>query len=291
MPPQIILELINKAAEHFRLKGIENFRLDAQLLLGHILNMERIELYLNYDRPLAEMEVAQYRNVVRRRASREPLQHILGSVRFRKLNLKIDGRALIPRKETELIIDAVKDVLPLLSSYADSKETISILDVGVGSGAIFLSLLKELSKAVIDGVEFYEDACSLTRENAVLNNLKLNGNLRQGDMFQPFPPGQTWDIIVTNPPYVGRNEFSTLEPEVKLWDPSHALIGGETGTEYPARLIRETYAHVPKGGFLITEIGASQADILIRKAKTCKWLNIQKKQDYSGFDRFLIMQK
>jgi release factor glutamine methyltransferase len=291
MPAPIIIEVLNKAAGHLRQKGIENFRLDAQLLLGHVLNLDRIELYLNHDRPLTEHEVQRFRTVVRRRAAREPLQHILGSVRFRKLILKIDKRALIPRKETELLIDAVKTACGSLSVSRGNRSKISILDIGVGSGAILLSLLKEFPAAETEGVELDTEAICLTEENAALNNLKLEGNLKQGDMFSPFPPQKKWDIIVSNPPYVGRNEFDTLEPEVRFWDPPNALIGGETGIEYPSRLIQEAVNRINEQGFLLMEIGDTQSEILIREGKQWKWKNIRKNHDYSGKDRFLAFQK
>jgi len=286
-----VIEILNKTAGHFRQNGIENFRLDAQLLLAEVLHLDRIELYLNYDRPLTDKEINNCRSLVRRRAAREPLQHILGKVQFRELVLKVDKRALIPRRETEQIIDSVKDALNSLSGLQAQERKISILDVGVGSGAIFLSLRKEFPNTLVFGVELHKDALSLAKENAVLNKLEADCVLKQGDTFQPFPPAQKWDIIVSNPPYVASHDFANLDPEVKFWDPPHALIGGESGTKYPSRLIREAHSRTNHGGFLIMEMGDGQAQLFQEEAERCNWKHIRVNYDYSGKKRFLVLRK
>jgi release factor glutamine methyltransferase len=287
MPPTLI-EILNKTADHLKKKGVENHRLDAQLLLGMVLKLDRVALYLNYDRPLSQTELEACRDVVKRRASREPLQHILGEVKFREITLKVDKRALVPRKETELIIDAVKEAA---KSLPQNKDTLSILDIGVGTGAIFLSLKKEFPKADIYGVELSGDALSLAKENAIGNKLEFEDSLKQGDTFQPFPVDRKWDIIVSNPPYVAKRDLEELQPEVKLWDPQEALIGGEEGTEYPMRLISESFSHTTQPGFLIMEIGDGQGAILRAEAERCSWAQVTLKQDFSEKERFLVLKR
>jgi release factor glutamine methyltransferase len=291
MTAPTLIEILNKTAEHFKQKGIENNLLDAQLLIGHVLKLDRVELYLNYDRPLTPRELDNCREVVRRRASREPLQHILSKTWFRKLQLKIDRRALIPRKETELIIDIIKQTLISLKPYADKVKKNSILDVGVGSGAIFLSLKKELPEVLVEGVEMSKEAIELARENAAINKLDLGNSLFLGNRFEPFPRERKWDIIVSNPPYIAKHDFSSLEPEVRLWDPPKALIGGENGTEFSALLIKQAYRHTLSTGFLILEIGEGQAKILKKQALKHLWKEVMCKRDFSGVERFLILKK
>ncbi|MFC1584384.1 peptide chain release factor N(5)-glutamine methyltransferase [Fibrobacterota bacterium] len=286
-----LIEILNKTAEHFKKKGIRNPRLDAQLLLATALKLNRIDLYLNYDRPLSKGELDAMREMVRRRSAREPLQHILGRVQFRELILNVDKRALVPRQETELLIDHVKDVEHQLETAGHPRKDLTALDVGVGSGAVYLSIKREIPQITTFGVELSADALALARENAELNTLKLDDNLVQGDTFQPFAPGQKWDLIVSNPPYVSRQEFDTLDPEVKFWDPPSALIGGDTGTEYPAKLIRESFDRTCSGGFLIMEIGEEQGSFLVEEARRCRWEVSRVKRDYNGKERFLILKR
>lgn len=278
-----LLEILNKAAEWFKAKGIENHRLDAQLLLGHVLGMKRMDLYMNFDRPLGEDEIARFRELIKRRGAREPLQHLLGETPFRELSLKVDKRALIPRQETEIIVDLVR------KSLAPGRQS-RILDVGVGAGPIFLSLQKEIPNAIAYGCDLSPDALALTRENAERNGLS-GGNLFQGDLFAGVPSELRFDCIVSNPPYVGEIERPSLQPEVRDFDPALALFGGPEGWELPARLIHEAYDRLLEEGMLILEIGASQASILKDKSASRPWKSFAVSQDYQALDRFLILHK
>lgn len=278
-----LLEILNKAADWFRSRGIESHRLDAQLLMGHVLGMKRMDLYMNFDRPLGEEELARYRELVRRRGSREPLQHILGETPFRELMLKTDRRALIPRQETELIVDIVR------KSLAPGRAN-RVLDVGVGAGPIYLSLLKEMPGNEVWGVDASADAIDLTRENANKNGLSAD-RLLLGDFFSPLPPDLRFDCIVSNPPYVGEKEMPVLQPEVRDYDPRQALVGGPEGWELPARLIEEAHPRVEEQGVLILEIGAGQFPVLKGKSTSRPWKSCVSAPDYQGVDRFLILHK
>ena len=279
----VLLDILNKASDYFKTKGVENHRLDAQLLLGHVLGMKRMDLYMNFDRPLEATELTRYRELVRRRGAREPLQHLLGEMPFRELTLKVDGRALIPRQETEIIVDLVrKTVLPGKAN--------TVLDVGVGAGPIFLSLQKEIANCQVYGVDISEACLNLTRENAERNSLSAE-NLFHGDAFAPFPADLHWDIIVANPPYIGTGELPGLQPEVRDHDPVSALIGGPEGWEFPARLMDQAFGRLQEGGTLILEIGAGQALVLKEKSRSRPWKSCTVAQDYSGMDRFLIFHK
>jgi release factor glutamine methyltransferase len=278
-----LLDLLNKTSEWFKAKGIENHRLDAQLLLGHVLGMKRMDLYMNFDRPLDETEVARFRELVKRRGAREPLQHLLGEVPFREVNLAVDKRALIPRQETELIVDLVRKTL------APGRQS-RVLDLGVGAGPIFLSIAKEIPNAIVYGCDLSRDALQLTRENAARNKLP-GANLFQGDLFSGVPSELLFDCIVSNPPYVGERERAALQPEVRDHDPALALFGGPEGWELPARLIQEAFDRLADDGALIMEIGAGQVPVLKEKAASRPWKTVDTSKDYEGIDRFLILHK
>jgi release factor glutamine methyltransferase len=279
----VLLDILNKASDWFKSRGVENHRLDAQLLLGHVLGMKRMDLYMNFDRPLQDTELVRYRELVRRRGAREPLQHLLGQMPFREITLKVDSRALIPRQETELIVDLVrKALLPGQNN--------TILDVGVGAGPIFLSIQKEIPNCQIHGVDISPACLELTRENAALNSLSVE-NLWLGDAFSPLPIGLQFDIIVANPPYVGAKELPGLQPEVRDHDPVSALIGGPEGWEFPAELIQAAFSRLQESGTLILEIGIGQANLLKEKSQSQSWATCSISLDYNGVERFLILQK
>lgn len=279
----VLLEILNKTSEYFRQKGIQSHRLEAQLLLGHVLGMKRLDLYMNFDRPLDETELTRYRELVRRRGAREPLQHLVGETPFRELVLASDRRALIPRQETELIVDLVRKALK------PGREN-RVLDVGVGAGPIILSLLKELPGNAVWGVDASEEALSLARENAARNGLPADRLLRS-DLFEALPADLRFDCIVSNPPYVGECELPSLQPEVRDYDPRMALIGGPEGWEFPARLMDAAFSRLEPEGALILEIGAGQFPLLKDKSRSRPWSSCVSAPDYQGVERFLIAHK
>jgi release factor glutamine methyltransferase len=278
-----LLDILNKAADWFKAKGVENHRLDAQLLLGHVLGMKRMDLYMNFDRPLDDAELARFRELVKRRGAREPLQHLLGETPFREIVLKVDKRALIPRPETELIVDLVRKAL------APGRPS-RVLDVGVGAGPILLSIAKEIPNAIAYGCDVSPEALALARENAARNGLP-DANLFRSDLFAEVPSELRFDCIVSNPPYVGERERASLQPEVRDFDPALALFGGPEGWEFPARLIHEAHDRLAEAGVLILEIGAGQAPILKAKSASRPWKSVHSSDDYQGVERFLILHK
>lgn len=279
-----LLEILDKSSEYFKSKGIENYRLDAQLILGHVLGLDRINLYLNFDRPLKQNEIDSCRSMVKRRGAREPLQHILGEAPFRNLMLKSDNRALVPRKETELLVDLALEFIESRPSPP------SVLEIGVGTGAILLALLQESPGLNICGVDIDPDALSLARENAERLKLSQPDLFKQGDLFSPFSQ-QTFDLILSNPPYISRAEYLLLDPEVKNFDPEKALVGGEQGTEFLESLIAKSYENIKDKGLLITEIGHSQAQKLTEFGLKTGWNQVKSHRDYSDIPRFLAFYK
>lgn len=292
-----VLDVLNKTADYFKQKGIANARLDAQLILAHCLGMKRLDLYLNFDRPLNETDLAKCREAVRRRASREPLQHILGTWPFRELTLKVDKRALIPRQETEALVEfalkalAAKGSAPASATApAPESETLTAVDIGLGTGAIALSLMKERGNLQVYGTEVSPDALALCRENAALCGLDAS-RFALGSLFDPLPPELRFDLIISNPPYIGDHELQDIQPEVRDFDPRLALIGGAQGWELPWQLIAAAHERLKPGGLLFVEVAPSQIPILLEKAASLTWAFCGFEKDWSDNPRFIHMRR
>ncbi len=237
-------DVLRRAAEHLG-KTSETARLDAELLLAHSLGRERIELYTDFDRPLSDAELDGYRALVARRARREPVAYILGEWGFRQLTLAVDRRALIPRPETEIVVERCLDRLRGL-------EAPMVLDVGTGTGAIALALADEHEGARVAAIDLSADALELARENAERSGLEvrlLHHDLRDG------LPGGPYDLVVSNPPYVEPGDLDGLMPDVRDYEPHLALVGDGL-TEATARAALDA---LRPGGWLVLEVGDGQA--------------------------------
>jgi len=274
-----VLEVLQASTEYFRKRNVETPRLNAEHLLAHALGRKRIELYLEFDRPLTEPELAPLRELVRRRGEGEPLQHLLGTVEFCGLVFACDQRAMVPRPETEELVEL------LMAECRLRAPDLKILDVGTGSGVIALSMAAQLPQATITGVDISEDALGLARENAVRLGLSDRVDFRRGDLLDHFD--ERFDLIVANLPYIAMNERSSLSREV-LRDPEVALFGGEKGDQVIQELILQAPERLSPGGLLALEIGASQADAVIGVLTQKKYKDIQAKTDYSGTPRFVF---
>ena len=243
--PITLGEVLRRSADHLAAKGCESARLDAELLLAHALGMKRIDLYMAFDRPLVSAELDAARVLVARRAGREPVQHILGEWGFRRLTLRVDGRALVPRPETEIVVERC---LVLLAG----RESPCVLDVGTGTGAIALAIADEHPGARVTGIDVSPDALALARENVELTGLVVE--LAEHDLFTGLPSGP-WDLVVSNPPYIAAAEADALAPEVRDWDPHVALFGEDA----VAAVARGAVDVVRLGGALVLEVGDGQA--------------------------------
>ena len=274
-----LLEVLQSTTAYFQKRGIESPRLNAEHLIAHVLKMSRLELYLEFETKLNETELAQLRELVRRRAQREPLQHLLGTVEFCGQTFAIDKRALVPRPETEELVEL------LVSEDRGQRSAIRIVDVGTGSGVIALSLAIKFPKAEIFAVDISEDALALARENA--NRLELTDRIkfRKGDLLENMP--ERFDLIVANLPYVSMQDRQSLAREV-LHDPEVALFAGEKGDELVRKLIEQAPAHLNAGGLLALEIGVNQAEGLSDFLRLKNYHDIESKKDYSGITRFLL---
>ena len=264
-------EVLRRSTDHLAEKGSETPRLDAELLLAHVLGVARIDLYLDLERPLAASELDAARALVSRRAAREPLQYVLGEWGFRRLTLRVDRRALIPRPETETVVERC---LALLAG----REAPRVLDVGTGSGAIALAIADEHPGARVSGIDVSDDALALARENAVQTGLDIE--LLERDVFQGLPEGP-WELVVSNPPYVDPGDRATLQPEVRDWEPDTALFGRDVTATVAAAAVDVLI----DGGALVLEVGDGQAQATAALLASLGYADVRTTPDLAGRDR------
>jgi len=272
-----VLEVLQSTTAYFKKHNVESPRLNAEHLVAHVLRRTRMELYLEFERELTEAELAPLREMVTRRAQGEPLQHLLGTVEFCGLIFLCDKRAMVPRPETEELVDFLK------SEIRNPKS--EILDVGTGSGVIALSFAAKFPEAEIYAVDISEDALELARENAARLGLSDRVRFFRSNLLQDVDG--TFDLIVANLPYIATQDRHTLSREV-LHDPHVALFGGAYGEEFVRELIAQAPARLHPGGTLALEIGIGQSDALFSALTEKKYRDIYSKNDYSGVTRFLF---
>ena len=271
-----VLDVLLSTTAYFKKRGIENPRLNAEHLLAHSLARKRLDVYLEFERDLAEPELAPLRELVRRRGQNEPLQHLLGTVEFCGNIFLCDKRALVPRPETEELVE-------FLESRIEDRGS-RIADVGTGSGVIALSLAQKFPEAQIIATDISDDALLLARENAArLGTSRVQ--FLKSDLLENVD-GQ-FDLIVANLPYISRHDRDHLAPEV-LCDPEVALFAGETGHEIIRRLIETAPSHLSARSLLALEIGLGQEPALIDLLRDKNYRDIETKNDYSGRKRFLF---
>lgn len=273
-----LLEVLQSTTAYFTKRKVESARLNAEHLLAHALGRKRIDLYLEFERELAEGELAPLRKLVRRRGQGEPLQHLLGTVEFCGRTFISDNRALIPRPETEGLVELI------IQSTIDQKPS-TILDVGTGSGVIALSLAAKLPDAEVHAVDISDEALALARENAARLGLAERVEFGRSDLLAQVDGA--FDCIVANLPYVAATDRATLSREV-LHDPATAVFGGESGDEMIRALIVTAAPHLTRGGLLALEIGLGQANALSALLTEAKYRDISQRQDFAGVTRFLL---
>ncbi|MFA6622699.1 MAG: peptide chain release factor N(5)-glutamine methyltransferase [Fibrobacteraceae bacterium] len=274
-----VLEILNKTMEFFQKKGVPDARLDAQYILAHGLKMKRMDLYLNFDRPLTAGELDALRPLVARRANREPLQHIIGSTSFRGHEILCDRRALIPRPETESLVDLLKERLA-------GREKTLVADIGTGTGAIAIATAKEIPGTEVIATDISRDALALARENAEKNSAQIT--FYEGDLLAAIPAERKLQAIVSNPPYIPDSEKERLQREVRDFDPSLALFGGTDGLAIIRNLLKQTADRLEAGSPVLLEIGSEQADTLKAEAVNYPWLEwTGALKDFCGNIRFV----
>lgn len=288
MPQMTVLEILNRTKAFFERKGVPDARLDAEYIISHGLSMKnRMDLYLNFEKPLTDAELDTLRPLVARRANREPLQHIIGDTSFRGHIIKCDPRALIPRPETESIVDMAIERLK-------GVDTPFIVEVGTGTAAISIACAKEIAGAKVLATDISEEALSLARENAQANGLDTSATdsatltFAQGDLLDAVTDTAKIDCIIANLPYIPDGEKGKLQPEVDKYDPELALFGGPDGLTLVRKLLQQTEGKLSAGAPVLLEIGSEQADVLKAEAESYPWLEFEGiHKDYCGNVRFV----
>ena len=275
-----VLEIIKRTTEFFEKREVESARLNAELLIGHALGLKRMQLYLQFERPLAEVELEKIRPLVKRRGNREPLQYITGESEFAGLKLKVDARAFIPRPETERLIELLQEKL--------TAPPARILDLGTGSGAIALALAKIYPEAAVTAVDKSEAALALARENAGTAGLVGRVTFVASDWFAALPAGTQFELVVANPPYLSDEETRGAQPEVRDFEPAMALSAGTNGAAALEQIILGAKSHLTPGGLLACETGITQHPHLMALAAQAGYARSESRRDLTGRDRYLL---
>jgi len=271
-----IKEVIELSSDYLAKAGVESARVDAEWLIGHALKLNRMELYLKFDKPLSEDELSQIRPLLSRRSKGEPVQYICGSTEFYGIELKVGPGVLVPRPETELLVDAAKQKL---------KAGDSVLDLCTGSGAIAIALKSEMPELSLTASDISPDTLKYAQENIELNNLDVE--LVEGDLLHPFS-GRTFDAITVNPPYVKPSEKPLMGKDVLVSEPDLALFSGEDGLDHLRVLAANAKAYLNPGGFFISEIGFQQGADCQSLFSSYGWKDISILQDFTNRDRFVL---
>lgn len=250
-----ILEVVTKSSEYLERKGVPNYKIDAEWLVAFVLGCKRMDLYLRYGEILGGNILSKIKTLVMRRGSRIPLQHILGQVQFAGLTLKSDNRALIPRCETEFLVDILHN---RLTANFNGK----IADLGSGSGAIILALCSMMPHATGCGFDNSQKAISLAKENLSFCDQEDHVCFKEFDWRKQNQLPEPYDLIISNPPYLSHDEWDQAEPEVKMYDPSNALVAQKQGLSDIENVIEVAINSLPPKGYLALEFGASQAEIV-----------------------------
>jgi release factor glutamine methyltransferase len=276
-----VSQVLERTALYLDRHGSPNPRLDAELLLAHTLGLRRLDLYLEHDRSLLPEESVRFKARARRRAGGEPIQYILGEAAFRHLVLRVTPDVLIPRPETERLVD---EVLQWVAASGNASPR--LLDVGTGSGAIALACLDEIPGATAVATDVCEAALRVAAENAAAAGLAGRLELRLGDLFAPLSGDEAFDVMTANLPYVAEEESQVLPREVLDFEPARALFAGASGTETTSRLIAQAPAHLQPRGLLICEISPPQAESFRRSVEGTPGLRyIAGYRDYAGRER------
>jgi release factor glutamine methyltransferase len=272
-----VLKVLQATTAYLKKHNLENPRLNAEHLMAHALGRKRIELYLDFERELTETELGPLRELVKRRSEGEPLQHLLGTVEFCGLTFLCDKRAMVPRPETEQLLE-------LVESRIKNRES-RIVDVGTGSGVIAITLAAKFPEAKILAVDVSDDALALAQENAALLNLRDRVQLLKSCLLENVEGA--FDLIVANLPYISTHDRRTLSREV-LHDPEVALFAGKRGDELVRELIDQAPTRLRPGGLLALEIGLGQSETLLSALAEKNYRDICSKKDYNGVTRFIF---
>jgi release factor glutamine methyltransferase len=271
-----LVDVLKKTEAFFKKKGISSPRLDAELIMGHVLKLERVELYLEFDRPLTQRELADIRALVVRRGQREPLAWLLEKKGFWTLDLTVRPGVLVPRPDTETLIEAALALIP-------EDEELFLVDVGCGSGAIGLALALDRPALKVFATDLSPEALTCTRDNANALGLSDRVAVLRGALLEPVPTSRAVDIVVSNPPYIPTADIETLAPEVRDHEPRLALDGGEDGLDVYRKLIPAAAERARRA--VLVEVGAGQADAVAALFVEAGLVEVTRHRDLGGIER------
>jgi len=286
-----IKELLKITADYLKEKQIDSPRLTAEILLAQQLQTNRISLYLNFDQPLTESEISGYRSFIRRRLAHEPVQYITGVQEFRSLEFIVNSHVLIPRPETELLVELAAGRLEKQTGPRNCPPM--VLDLGTGSGAIAISLAKEFQEVLFWAVDISAEAIKIARLNAQKHGVLNKIEFLQGDLLKPLlDKGVSFDIILSNPPYIASHEYNDLPPEVRDYEPCISLDGGEDGMLFIEKIIMKAHNVMNPGGWLMLEMAPGQTEKAIMMAeKVSVYGKKERIRDIGNNYRVVILQK
>jgi release factor glutamine methyltransferase len=270
-------------AEYFDRRGVDAPRLTAEVLLAHVMRATRVQLYIDLDRPLSKMELAQCRALIERRVAGEPTQYLTGIREFYGRSFAVDPRVLIPRPETELLVDKALEAIP-------KDAACRVLDLGAGSGCVAVTIAAERPGASVVATELSGEACEVARANAAALKVADRVRIVEGDLFNPLEPGSRFQVAVSNPPYVPSAEIPALAREVRR-EPTLALDGGADGLDVIRRLAREAPEWLRPGGLLALEINEKQGPAVLRLLQSAGFVRAGLEKDFSRLDRLAFGYK
>jgi release factor glutamine methyltransferase len=277
-----VLEVLTLSTKHLQQKNISNARRDAEELIASALEMPRLDLYMQFDRPVTDKELDDCRSKLLRRSNREPVDYICGSLDFYHCKIQVTPDVLIPRQETEILVDLI--VKQLESVDLSGK---ILFDICCGSGCIGIALKKKFPQLTVILSDISPQALKIAEKNAQANAVQIE--ILEGDLLAPFA-GRKADFIVSNPPYISSSEYETLEPEVKQFEPKTALVSGESGLEIYQRLSRELPGFMTPSGRAWFEMGTCQGSPILKMFSSPPWKTAKVEKDWAGHDRFFFLE-
>jgi len=272
-----ISEIINWAADLLNSKDIENSKLDSEYIISHVLRMSRLELNLHQEDEVAENDLSLIQSMISRRGKNEPLQYILGETDFYGLTFIVNEHVLIPRPETELLVEKIIKENPTAEE---------ILEIGTGSGAIAIALAANIRNVKIMAVDISNEALQIARENAAKNNVNIN--FCSSDVFENVTG--KYDMIVSNPPYISEIVYETLPDEIKKYEPKNALLADQEGIYFYQKILQQAKEYLTEKGKIYFEIGYNLSESIKKVAKENGFRNIETVKDLNGFDRMMVIE-
>lgn len=280
-------DILNSSVDYLTQKNIENPRLNAELLLCHVLKLNRVDLYVNYKRSVTAEEIDQIETLLTRRAAHEPLQYVIGETEFMFVHLNVNKSVLIPRPETEILVEFIVDYVHTLDrNDVPSK----ILDIGTGSGNIAISLAKALPETRLSAIDISPEALDVALENAIMNGVANSIRFQEDDVLADdfgliFP--DKFDIVVSNPPYIREPDYQKLPDEIRLYEPQQALLAADNGLIYYKAIARSCDRLLRNRGLIACEIGSDQRDDVMRVFSSARLSSIRCLKDLAGNDRIV----